>query len=129
MTELLDIGGGVRLAYDDRGSGRSVVLVHGVSMSRRFFERNIDGLAERFRVVSIDLRGHGESPAQEGGHTVAQYARDLRAAMGRLGLDGAVAVGWSMGTMVVRDMIARFGTDGLAGHVNVPQRRCSPTSA
>lgn len=87
MTELLDIGGGVRLAYDDRGSGRPVLLVHGVSMSRRFFERNLDPLAERFRVVSVDLRGHGESPAHEGGHTVAQYARDLHALIGLLGLE------------------------------------------
>ncbi|HEY3764660.1 MAG TPA: alpha/beta hydrolase [Gaiellales bacterium] len=121
MSDLLDIGGGVRLAYDDRGSGRPVVLIHGVSMSRRFFERNLDGLAERFRVVNIDLRGHGESPAHEGGHTVAQYARDVRAAIGQLGLDGAVLVGWSMGTMVVWELVKQFGTAGLAGHVNVSQ--------
>ena len=63
MTDFLDIAGGVRLAYDDFGSGRPLVLVHGVSMSRRFFERNLDALAERFRVVNVDLRGHGESPA------------------------------------------------------------------
>ena len=121
MSELLDIGGGVRLAYDDRGSGRPVVLIHGVSMSRRFFERNLDGLAGCFRVVNVDLRGHGESPAHEGGHTVAQYARDVHALIERLGLDGAVLVGWSMGTMVVWELIRQFGTAGLAGHVNVSQ--------
>jgi non-heme chloroperoxidase len=121
VSDLLDIGDGVRLAYDDRGSGRPVLLVHGVSMSRRFFERNLDPLAERFRVVSVDLRGHGESPAHEGGHTVAQYARDLHEVIGRLGLQGAVAVGWSMGTMVVWDMIHQFGTGDLAGHVNISQ--------
>ena len=49
-----------------------MLLIHGVSMSRCFFERNLDALAERFRVVNVDLRGHGESPACEGGHTVAQ---------------------------------------------------------
>ena len=121
VTELLDIGGGVRLAYDDRGSGRPVLLVHGVSMSRRFFERNLDPLAQRFRVVSVDLRGHGESPASEGGHTVAQYARDLHELIDRLDLQGAVAVGWSMGTMVLWDLIRQFGPGDLAGHVNVSQ--------
>jgi non-heme chloroperoxidase len=121
VTEFLDIAGGVQLAYDDRGSGRPVVLVHGVSMSRRFFEHNLDALAERFRVVSLDLRGHGESPAHEGGHTVAQYGRDLHEVIGALGLAGAVAVGWSMGTMVIWDMIRQFGTAGLAGHVVVSQ--------
>ncbi len=121
VADLLDIGGGVRLACDDRGSGRPVLLVHGVSMSRRFFERNLDPLARRFRVVSVDLRGHGESPASEGGHTVAQYARDVHELIDRLGLQGAVAVGWSMGTMVVWDMIRQFGPGDLAGHVNVSQ--------
>ncbi len=121
MSDLIDIGGGVRLACDDRGSGRPVLLIHGVSMSRRFFERNLDGLAERFRVVNVDLRGHGESPAHEGGHTVAQYARDVHALIGRLGLDDVVLVGWSMGTMVVWELIRQFGTAGLAGHVNVSQ--------
>jgi pimeloyl-ACP methyl ester carboxylesterase len=121
MGDLIDIGGGIRLACDDVGSGRPVLLIHGVSMSRRFFERNLDALAERFRVVNVDLRGHGESPACEGGHTVAQYARDVHALIEQLGLDGVVLVGWSMGTMVVWELIRQFGTAGLAGHVNVSQ--------
>jgi non-heme chloroperoxidase len=120
MGELIDIGG-VRLACDVRGGGRPVVLIHGVSMSRRFFERNLEGLAARFRVVNVDLRGHGESPPREGGHTVAQYARDVHALIERLGLDDVVLVGWSMGTMVVWELIRQFGTAGLAGHVNVSQ--------
>ena len=72
MTRLHELPDGARLAYDDIGKGRPVVLLHGVCMSRRFFERNTGPLAERFRVVNVDLRGHGESPASEGGHTVAQ---------------------------------------------------------
>ena len=60
-------------------------------------------------------------PPHEGGHTVAQYARDVQAAIGQLGLEGAVLVGWSMGTMVVWELVRQFGTAGLAGHVNVSQ--------
>jgi pimeloyl-ACP methyl ester carboxylesterase len=72
-------------------------------------------------VVNVDLRGHGESPACEGGHTVAQYARDVHALIEQLGLDGVILVGWSMGTMVAWELIRRFGTARLAGHVNVSQ--------
>jgi len=72
-------------------------------------------------VINVDLRGHGESPAHEGGHTVSQYARDVRHLLQALGLDGAVIGGWSMGSLVVWDMIRQFGTDGLAGHVVVSQ--------
>ncbi len=121
MASMHELPDGARLAYDDLGAGRPVVLIHGVSMSRRFFDRNAAPLAERFRVINVDLRGHGESPAHEGGHTVAQYARDVKHLLGVLELDGAVLVGWSMGSLVVWDLIRRHGTAGLAGHVVVSQ--------
>ena len=121
MSSIHELPDGARMAYDDTGSGRPVVLIHGVSMSRRFFERNAAPLAERFRVVNVDLRGHGESPAHEGGHTVAQYARDVKHLLRALGLDDVVVAGWSMGSFVVWDLIRQFGTDGLAGHVVVSQ--------
>lgn len=121
MALLHALPDGAILAYDEAGSGRPVVLIHGVSMSRRFFARNVAALSKRFHVVNVDLRGHGESPANEGGHTVAQYARDVRHLLQGLELEGAVLVGWSMGSLVVWDMIRQFGTDGLAGHVVVSQ--------
>jgi pimeloyl-ACP methyl ester carboxylesterase len=121
MTRLHELPDGARLAYDDTGKGRPVVLLHGVCMSRRFFEHNTGPLAERFRVVNVDLRGHGESPASEGGHTVAQYAQDVKHLLDTLELDGAVLVGWSMGTFVVWDLVRQFGSAGIAGHVNVSQ--------
>ena len=57
MTRFHELPDGARLAYDDTGEGRPVVLLHGVCMSRRFFERNAGPLAERFRIVNVDLRG------------------------------------------------------------------------
>src|SRR6476469_11262045 len=115
MARLHDLPDGASLAHDEAGAGRPVVLIHGVSMSRRYFERNLAALSERFHVINVDLRGHGESPSHDGGHTVAQYARDVRHLLRALGLEGAVLVGWSMGSLVVWDMIRQFGTDGLAG--------------
>jgi non-heme chloroperoxidase len=121
MPSLHELPDGARLVYDDLGFGRPVVLIHGVSMSRRFFGRNAAALAERFRVINLDLRGHGESPPHEGGHTVAQYARDVKDLLDALGLDDAVLVGWSMGSLVIWDLIRQVGTAGLAGHVVVSQ--------
>ena len=121
MTEMLALPDGAAMAYDDAGSGRPLVLIHGVSMSRRFFERNVGPLSERFRVINVDLRGHGDSPASQGGHSVAQYARDVHEMLGALALDGAVLVGWSMGSMVAWDVIRQFGTERLGGHVVVSQ--------
>jgi non-heme chloroperoxidase len=121
MTRFHDLPDGARLAYDDTGTGRPVVLIHGVCMSRRFFDRNTAALAERFRVVNLDLRGHGESPASEGGHTVAQYAQDVKHLLDTLELEDATLVGWSMGTFVIWDLVRQFGSAGIAGHVNVSQ--------
>ncbi len=70
---------GVELYYEDVGSGDAVVLVHGVWMSSRCFAPQLEGLADRHRVLALDLRGHGRSEHATSGHTVAQYARDLRA--------------------------------------------------
>jgi non-heme chloroperoxidase len=121
MTRFHELPDGARLAYDDTGKGRPVVLIHGVCMSRRFFDRNTGALAERFRVINLDLRGHGESPASEGGHTIAQYAQDVKHLLDTLELEDVVLVGWSMGTFVIWDLLQQFGSEGIAGHVNISQ--------
>jgi non-heme chloroperoxidase len=112
---------GAVLAYTDTGEGRVVLLLHGVCMSRMFFERNVIPLAERYRVIAVDFRSHGESPVVEGGHTVAQYARDVRALLEHLQVDGVTAVGWSMGNFVLWDYLRQFGPHRLASIVVASQ--------
>jgi non-heme chloroperoxidase len=121
MTSFHELPDGAKLAYDDKGSGRDVLLIHGMCMTRRYYDRNFDALAERFRVVRVDLRSHGDSPHAEGGNTVAQYARDVKHFVDTLGLDKPVVAGWSMGTLTVWDMIRQFGADWIGAHVNVSQ--------
>ena len=52
--------------YDERGSGEPLVLLHGGAVDARFFEHNIDGLADHFRVITTDLWGHGRTADREG---------------------------------------------------------------
>lgn len=66
---------GVRLAYDDEDSGPPVVLVHGSWTNRRSFDRVAPALAQRFRVVRYDRRGHSESEATGG--TVGDDVMDI----------------------------------------------------
>ncbi len=105
------------LAYDDVGDPHSpaLVLIHGVSMSRRYFDRQIEPLSERHRVVAVDLRGHGDSSDAPSGHTIPQYARDLRQLIESLGIERPILLGWSMGAFVAWEYILQFGTGGLAG--------------
>lgn len=112
---------GASIAYTDSGQGRAILLLHGVCMSRVFFERNIDVLARDHRVIAMDFRSHGDSPRVEGGHTVAQYARDVHALLEHLRLEEVTAIGWSMGSFVLWDYLTQFGGHRLSSVVVVSQ--------
>jgi non-heme chloroperoxidase len=121
VPQRFQLPDGADLAYTDTGEGRPLLLLHGVCMSRLFFERNIDALARGHRVVAVDFRSHGDSTPGEGGHTVAQYARDVRALLEHLDLTDVVVVGWSMGALVTWEYLAQFGADRVTGVVVVSQ--------
>lgn len=78
---------GVRLAYEDEGSGVPLVLVHGSWTNRHSWDRVAPPLAERFRVVRHDRRGHSESESTPG--TLDDDAADIAALAEHLGL-GAI---------------------------------------
>ncbi len=105
------------LAYDERGdkSAQPLVLIHGISMSRRYFHRQLDPLSRSHRVIAVDLRGHGDSSNASAGHTIPHYARDLERFMSALELEQPVLLGWSMGAFVIHDYVKQFGTSALAG--------------
>jgi pimeloyl-ACP methyl ester carboxylesterase len=106
----------VTLAYDERGDREAtpLVLVHGVSMSRRYFHRQMEPLSERYRVIALDLRAHGDSSKAQAGHTIPHYARDLHRFMTALKLQKPALLGWSMGAFVIHDYVKQFGTGGLS---------------
>jgi pimeloyl-ACP methyl ester carboxylesterase len=114
---------GVTLAHDDAGAENScpLVLIHGISMSRRYFHRQLGPLSERQRVIAVDLRAHGDSEKVESGHTVPQYARDVDLFMRALSLDRPVLLGWSMGVFVALDYIRQFGTGGIRALIDVDE--------
>jgi non-heme chloroperoxidase len=128
--KMLELPTGASLACTDTGQGSPILLLHGVCMSRKFFERNIEPLAESHRVIAVDFRGHGDSPAIEGGHTIAQYARDVRAVIEMLDLRDSVVVGWSMGSLVAWEYLTQYASDPrLAGVAIVSQGPSDLTQA
>jgi pimeloyl-ACP methyl ester carboxylesterase len=92
------------LAYDDRGAGSAVVLVHGHPFDRTLWAPQLESLGRRFRVVAPDLRGYGESPATPGTVTMRQLATDVEALLDDLGIDSAAVVGLSMGGLVAMEL-------------------------
>jgi 3-oxoadipate enol-lactonase len=98
-TEMLARPGG-RLAYQVRGAGPAVVLVHGFGLDLRMWDPQLRALAGRFRAVRYDCRGFGASgpfdPAVPYTH-----AEDLLALLDHLGIEDAALVGLSFGGRVV----------------------------
>ncbi len=91
--------GGVTIHYEDAGSGPALVLVHGWSMSGRVFAFQ-EELADAYRLITVDLRGHGASSAPAAGYTFVDFSADLASLFVQLELHEATLVGWSMGAQV-----------------------------
>jgi non-heme chloroperoxidase len=93
---------GTRLEYEERGDpqGIPVLLLHGVTDSRRSWDPVLPHLPPSIRAVALSQRGHGDSDRPGSGYTIGQMAADAAAAIDALGLGPAVVVGHSMGTWV-----------------------------
>lgn len=118
MGEIV-AGDGARIAFDDSGSGRPLLLLHGWATHAGFFGPQRAGLADGFRVIAVDLRGHGRSRRPAERPTIEQLADDLRTLLDTLGLEDALAVGWSMGAMVLWRALLDGAAPRLAGMVVV----------
>jgi pimeloyl-ACP methyl ester carboxylesterase len=94
--------GTVRLFYTDSGRGDPPLLfVHGFACDSHDWSWQIPHFSSRHRVIAVDLRGHGRSSAPVAGYDPATYAADLAGLLGLLGRPSVVAVGHSMGGLVV----------------------------
>ena len=99
-TRRIDTPNGRIAAHELAGRGPAAVLIHGNSSSSRAFSKQLNGpLGERFRLVAIDLPGHGASDDKKDPalYSLRNQTRSLRAAIDALGLADAHFVGWSMG--------------------------------
>ncbi len=113
-TRYLQTDGG-RIAYDEQGSGRLMVLVPGMGELRQTYRFVVPELvAAGFRVVTTDLRGHGDSDATFAPYGDEQTASDLKALVEHLGAP-AIVVGNSMaaGSAALLDADAPELVDGL----------------
>jgi pimeloyl-[acyl-carrier protein] methyl ester esterase len=110
--------GGQRLWYEERGTGRPLVLLHGWCMSSAVWKDQLEGLSGMCRVIAVDLRGHGQSPVPEDGFSAAGCRADLAGLFAALDLRCALLAGWSLGSMVALDAFPDI-RDRLSGLVLV----------
>lgn len=139
----LQIGAQTIAGFESSGEGRPILLVHGNSASSHIWQKQLQGpLGAKYRIIAIDLPGHGASsppPNPASDYSGHGYAAAIAAVARELGLVDAVVVGWSLGGHAVLNAAALlpmaaglmiFGTppvgrgpEGFAGFKNL-----SPTA-
>jgi pimeloyl-ACP methyl ester carboxylesterase len=98
---------GAIAVWESEGRGPALVLIHGNSSSSRAYSRQLDGpLGRRFRLVAVDLPGHGASDDANdpGAYSLPGHAHAVRAVVETAGLERALFVGWSLGGHVALEM-------------------------
>ncbi|RYU75331.1 alpha/beta fold hydrolase, partial [Hymenobacter persicinus] len=100
------------LHYVRQGSGRPLLLVHGIGGSWRSWNTIMGPLAAEREVLAVDLPGHGASPALAGENSIGTFADALTAFLTEHDLLGIDAVGSSMGARLVLELARRGGVLG-----------------
>lgn len=88
---------GIQLAYDRRGDGPPLVLLHGFPLDHHLWDEVVPLLADTFDIIRPDLRGFGESTTVDSIYTMDDYAADIAGLLDHLEIQKAAIVGHSMG--------------------------------
>jgi non-heme chloroperoxidase len=112
-------GGGIQLHLVETGNsnGRPILFIHGFSQCWRAWTRQLSSdLADKYRLVAMDMRGHGLSDKPREGYIDSRsWADDVNAAIVALRLDHPILCGWSYGPLPIFDYIRHYGEDDIGG--------------
>lgn len=124
----------IALYYKEKGKGEPFILLHGNGEDGSYFQHQIDYFSYRYRVITVDTRGHGKSPRGAAPFTIEQFSCDLSDFMSDLTIPRAVILGFSDGANIamkfamkspdkVKALILNGGNlnpEGVKGTVQVP---------
>ena len=101
--------GEVSLSYTMAGNGdTSIVFVHGWGISKEYWKEQIEELSSDYKVVALDLGGHGQSGHNRENWTIEEFAKDVRAVIDGLHLNNVILVGHSMGGEIILQTALSF---------------------
>jgi pimeloyl-ACP methyl ester carboxylesterase len=117
--QLILGGGGVKLYVEETGNpnGKPILFIHGFSQSRLTWRQQFNSdLSKKYRLVALDLRGHGlsEKPLDAYGDSKL-WADDIQAVITTLGLERPILSGWSYGGAIISDYVRIYGDAQLGG--------------
>jgi pimeloyl-ACP methyl ester carboxylesterase len=97
---------GLPIYYEEHGAGPTILLVPGWTITTRFWRHQVADLIVDHHVVTLDLRGAGNSGKTPDRHSLAAYAEDLRHILDRLELADVTLVAWAMGASVATHLLS-----------------------
>ncbi|MDQ0171311.1 alpha/beta fold hydrolase [Paenibacillus tundrae] len=105
----------IELYYEDHGTGKPIILIHGWPLSGRSWEKQVPALIEAgYRVITYDRRGFGQSSQPWDGYDYDTFASDLHKLILHLDLRDATLVGFSMGGGEVARYVGTYGTERVS---------------
>ena len=105
----------IKIHYEDYGTGKPVVLIHGWPLSSRSWEGQVPALvAAGHRVIAYDRRGFGQSSQPWGGYDYDTFAADLKKILDELDLQDVTLIGFSMGGGELARYVGTYGTERIA---------------
>ncbi|MCI9456093.1 MAG: alpha/beta hydrolase [Oscillospiraceae bacterium] len=90
----------ITLHYQEAGAGEPLILLHGNGENGEYFRHQIVYFSQKYRVIAVDTRGHGQSPRGTAPFTIQQFAGDLKDFMDQLEISRAVLLGFSDGANI-----------------------------
>ena len=106
QTSLIATDDGAELHIVERGSGPPLLLVHGLALDHRTWHHQFLDLTDDFRLIAVDLRGHGRSTTGEDPIGPGRFAADLATVLVQMDLHNTVVVGHSLGGTVIGQLCA-----------------------
>jgi non-heme chloroperoxidase len=108
-------GADIELYYEDHGSGKPVLLIHGYPLSGASWEKQVSALLNAgYRVITYDRRGFGKSSQPTDGYNYDTFAEDLQKLTTQLKLQDFTLVGFSMGGGEIARYLGKYGSNGVS---------------
>lgn len=111
----------VQIYYEIHGEGKPLFMLPGWTCSTKFWKYNVPELSKHFKVVLMDMRGHGESEKVMHSHRISRYAMDVKNLLDTLDLKDVTVLGWSMGASILWSYIELFGNHRIDSLICVDQ--------
>ncbi len=98
----------IKLHFIEKGSGYPLILLHGNGESSGYFEHQTEFFSDRYRVIAVDTRGHGQSPRGTADFTITQFAEDLHDLLDELSIECADILGFSDGANIALTFAMKY---------------------